>query len=422
MVLNGLENYFIINYFGEEDYLGTGTAGTPGHIPGAYQFTPYASLGVEQMLENVPSDMPVVVYCWTGQHSSQITAYLNAMGYEAYSLKFGSNALFHDELSAHVWNGTTNEYPLEITAGTPTPQFAATVAACEALFNDSAVTVGAISADALAVDIATETYTYNIIDIRGQSDYDASHIPGAYHSSLGTLLDDVGTTIPTDKPFVVACYSGQSAGHAVVALRLMGYDAKTLLFGMSNWNTALSGSWDNNIDNLLASAETANNNGDLTAHSFPTLEGYSAATVVEERVEEMLAAGFKGISYSDMVLNGLENYFIINYFGEADYLGNGTAGVPGHIPGAYQFTPYASLGLDEMLENIPADMTVVVYCWTGQHSSQITAYLNIMGYDAYSLKFGSNALFHDELSAHVWDGTTNDYPLDIGVLKQVAGF
>ena len=32
---------------------------------------------------SVFTDMPIVVYCWTGQHSSQVTAYLNMLGYEA---------------------------------------------------------------------------------------------------------------------------------------------------------------------------------------------------------------------------------------------------------------------------------------------------------------------------------------------------
>ena len=371
------------------------------------------------MLNNLPTDKTIVVYCWTGQHSSQITAYLNMLGYTAKSLKFGSNALFHDDLSAHVWNGTTNTYPLETSAS---PQFEAVVEACEVLYNDSAVTVGGISADALALDISGDD-SYTIIDIRSQGVYDAGHIPGAYHSSLGSLLTDVGTTIPTDKTFVVACYTGQSAGHAVVALRLAGYQAKTLLFGMSNWDTSLAASWDDNIDNLLAVAETTNNNGDLTTHDFPTLDTYEVGTVVDDRVDQMLADGFQGITYEQMVLDGLDEYFIVNYFGEVDYLGTGTAGVPGHIPGAYQFTPYASLGFEEMLNNLPTDKTIVVYCWTGQHSSQITAYLNILGYDAKSLKFGSNALFHDDLSAHVWNGTTNGYPLEpTAPLKMASGF
>jgi len=61
---------------------------------------------------------------------------------------------------------------------------------------------------------------------------------------------------------------------------------------------------------------------------------------------------------------------------------------------------------------IPTDMPVVVYCWTGQHASQVVAYLNLLGYDAYDLANGANALFHTDLTASKWgDGAKNDYPL-----------
>ena len=44
----------------------------------------------------------------------------------------------------------------------------------------------------------------------------------------------LATTIPNDKPYVLACYSGQSAGHAKIAMELMGYDqVYSLLFGMA---------------------------------------------------------------------------------------------------------------------------------------------------------------------------------------------
>jgi rhodanese-related sulfurtransferase len=62
----------------------------------------------------VPTDMPVVVYCWTSQTSSQVAAYLNMLGYDAYSLKFGSNNLFHTDLTAHKWTAGS-DFPLEVT-------------------------------------------------------------------------------------------------------------------------------------------------------------------------------------------------------------------------------------------------------------------------------------------------------------------
>jgi len=287
-----------------------------------------------------------------------------------------------------------------------TTAFEAMAAAGAAYINDSATCPGVLLAS--DVNDRLNTGVYTVIDIRSQVDYDAGHIPGAYHSSLATLIVDLAT-IPDTKSYVIACKTGQTAGHAKIAMELLGYsNVYSLKYGMCDWNADIAGAWDGNTaDNLVnPDPETTNNNGSLTTHDFPSITGNVAT-----RVAGMLTAGFKAVSYAD-IRNNLGDYFIMNYFGEADYEGNGTAGVPGHIPGAFQFTPYASLGIDEMLENLPTDKQIVVYCWTGQHSSQVTAYLNMLGYDAVSMKFGSNNLFHTALDAHKWNGTSNNFPME----------
>lgn len=303
--------------------------------------------------------------------------------------------------------GCSDDNSGTVTAPAQTP-FDAMLAAAAPVINDNSQTPGVIAATTLNDNLAN----YTVIDIRSQTAYDAGHIPGAYHSTLATLVADLEQNIPAGKPYVVACYTGQSAGHAKLAMELLGYgEVYSLGFGMSSWNTTLD-SWTANCDETLGNPETTGNNGNLTKHGYPNLAG-NARTIVRERVEWMLQNGFQGKSFND-IRDNLGDYFVINYFGEADYMGQGSAGVPGHIPGAYQFTPYASLGDKQMLENLPTNMPIVVYCWTGQHSSQVTAYLNMLGYEAYSLKFGSNNLFHPKLTAHKWSAAAqNDFTLEM---------
>ena len=100
--------------------------------------------------------------------------------------------------------------------------------------------------DAAAVN-ENGTETYHIMDIRGIDDYNTGHIAGAVHSSLTTIVADAAVAT---KPILVVCYTGQSAGHGVIALRLSGYaDAKVLKWGMSGWNLATSGPWASNTGN-----------------------------------------------------------------------------------------------------------------------------------------------------------------------------
>ena len=284
--------------------------------------------------------------------------------------------------------------------------FEVMAAAGAAYINDNTQCPGVISAQSL-YDHLTE---YTVIDVRSLTDYDNGHIEGAYHSTLATLVTDLAG-IPTGKPYVIACYTGQSAGHAKIAMELLGYnDVTTLGFGMASWNTSLASSWTNNCGDNCAVVETTDNNPSLQTYSFPTLSG-DPDTIVRTRVEWMLQQGFKAKGYADIQAN-LGDYFILNYFGPADYLGTGTAGVPGHIPGAFQFTPYQSLGDTQMLKHLPTNKQIIVYCWTGQHSSQVTAYLNMLGYDAYSLRYGANNLFYNSLTANKWGaGAQHDFPL-----------
>ena len=59
----------------------------------------------------------------------------------------------------------------------------------------------------------------------------------------------------------------------------------------------------------------------------------------------------------------------------------------GHIPGAINI-PWREVAKQENLAKLPKDRQIVVYCYTGHTASQITALLNILGYDTINLKFG----------------------------------
>jgi rhodanese-related sulfurtransferase len=77
-----------------------------------------------------------------------------------------------------------------------------------------------------------------IISLRSAEDYAKGHVPGAVHMDVKTLFtSDNLATIPPDKDVVVLCYTGQTAGQATAALNMLGYEAYSLLHGMSSWTT-----------------------------------------------------------------------------------------------------------------------------------------------------------------------------------------
>ncbi len=88
-VTGNLSNYYIANYWASSDYV-------KGHLPGAIQYTPKADLKLSAALKTLPTNKPVVVYCYTGQTSAQVATILKIIGYDAKSLMFGVNILNYD--------------------------------------------------------------------------------------------------------------------------------------------------------------------------------------------------------------------------------------------------------------------------------------------------------------------------------------
>ena len=254
-----------------------------------------------------------------------------------------------------------------------------------------------VTASAVAPSLAD----YKIIDVRSQADYDSSHVIGAVHVALADVITYAEANLSATDKILVACYTGQSAGHAVLALNLVGWDAYSLKFGMSSADTSLD-KWSSNCTSDFLSSFTTTTTGKNAEGGYPTLSTAktSGSEILADRVQAILEAGFKGKNAVDVLANPT-NYYIVNYFSEADYLGQGNC-PPGHIDGATQYTPKADLKTTAFLNTLPTDMPIVVYCWTGQNSSQVTAWLNILGYEAYSLKFGVNGMVYDQLTGSKW--------------------
>jgi len=255
-------------------------------------------------------------------------------------------------------------------------------------------------------DVQTFINTYDIIDIRSSQDFTAGHIEGAVNSPLEDVLTAASSMT---KPILVVCYTGQGAGHAVVALKLSGYQAKVLKWGMSGWRADLAGSWEGNSGPTNGITAIGNPNWvttgttPLATFSDPSITASgNGAAMLEARVQEMLVNGFKGVVNTD-VLTTPSDYFINNFWDQVD------VDHYGHIAGAYRVKPL-TIAVGEM-NNLDPSKTIATYCWTGQTSSMVTAYLNVIGYNAVSLKFGTNGMIYTDLQSHKFVTPTVDLPI-----------
>ncbi|MEZ5082385.1 MAG: rhodanese-like domain-containing protein [Bacteroidales bacterium] len=257
-----------------------------------------------------------------------------------------------------------------------------------------------ISAEAVHNDIVAGTEIY-MIDIRSDVDFALGHIENAENVAAGSVMTYLETEgIAKTAKIVIICYTGQTAGWVTSLLRISGYsNAFSMSWGMSSWNPFFSGKWSSNVSNMYATQFEDAAVAKGPAGNMPTLS--TGKTTGQEIFDARLAAVFtEGFNEAKItnaaVFDNPANFYVINYWAEADYTQYG------HVPGAMQYTPKESIKTTVDLKTLPTDKTIVVYCWTGQTSAYLTAYLRLLGYNAKSLLFGANGMIYDELAGHKW--------------------
>ncbi len=245
-----------------------------------------------------------------------------------------------------------------------------------------------VKADAVYEDV-TGTKTFHVIDIRAAADYDLGHVPTSVNVNSADIFTHMATINAADyDKIVIVCYTGQTAGWVVGLMRMSGItNVYSMKYGMSSWHS----DFDKITPNKGSSASfvTTAAPAKPAAGSLPAIStGKSTgAEILADRVAAVHANGFGAVAITATeVLSAPDQYFIINYWSEGDYLGIG------HIDGSYQYTPKVDLKLSAALMTLPTNKTIVVYCYTGQTRANVAAILSVLGYDAKTLKFGTQAM------------------------------
>lgn len=268
----------------------------------------------------------------------------------------------------------------------------------------------AVSASALNGALAD----YYIIDIRPAADFNAARIQGAVNSTMANVVEEAKKA-PAGKKVMLVCASGQTAAFAVAACRLSGMPNTFFLkWGMSAWNSTKD-VWTAKIGNIAIEPSQHTNWITFTATSFkansdfgkvPMVKSDSdiGADILKERVTAVLAEGMKFVQPSEVLANPA-NYFVNNYWTEANVTGNGNA----HIKDSYRINPL-TVATNE-LKFLNPDQKIVTYCWTGQTSAAVTFYLRVLGFDAVGMQWGANGLVNSQLSSNKWPEGQQNFPM-----------
>ncbi|PAB60035.1 rhodanese-like domain-containing protein [Anaeromicrobium sediminis] len=214
-----------------------------------------------------------------------------------------------------------------------------------------------------------------ILDIRSADDYAKGHLKSAYNAPWGPAIAEALPMIPQDKKVYVYCYTGQTAGQAVMTLNLAGFDAKSINLG---WMLGIS-----KVEGYEDVVETTSNElADKVTDIDPEIQ--EAITAYYNGLADVSGSIFKNYKVSEKSLKELidnkdESIYVLSVRSAEDF-GKMKIATANNIPwGA---------GMEKEFANLPKDKTIVVYCYTGQTAGQTVAGLRLLGYDAVSLNGG----------------------------------
>ncbi|MBK5251685.1 MAG: rhodanese-like domain-containing protein [Peptostreptococcaceae bacterium] len=216
-----------------------------GHIKGAIN-APWG-VAISDNLDKLPMDKPVYVYCYTGQTAGQTVALLNFAGFEAYSVNLGWNLGISKVAGVESVTVTeASDFDSAVNTEIDKDMMTAIASYYEGLadVSDTIYKNYKISEDNLKKLIDEKDDSIYILSVRGADAFESGHIARAFNIPWAAGMQESFNTIPKDKTVVVYCYTGQTAGQTVAALRMLGYDAVSLNGGMGMEANAPSG-WSN---------------------------------------------------------------------------------------------------------------------------------------------------------------------------------
>ena len=313
--------------------------------------------------------------------------------------------------------GDTTTTTTTATSGTTDAKSAEVISARAAKVLSANPTSGdyiaaSISGTKLAAKLAdpVESKKLYLMDIRKKADYDASHIQDAKNIEFANWAASENletlSKLPSDTKIIVICYTGNTAADTTAGLRMLGYEAYALQAGMNGW--AQSAATAKTVTDLQNT-----NYPDSTTPAIPAAPAAPATTldkpsagdykIIADKARAVMAAMPTSGDFAlntvmaaklNELLSGSSKPFVldirkVNTFNS------------GHIADAVN-VEFMAVAQPDNLKLLPKDKKIVVPCYTGNTAGQTRMILQMLGYDAATLKYGMMS----------WDGSGKQDYLD----------
>ena len=255
---------------------------------------------------------------------------------------------------------------------------------------------------------------FKIIDLRSEEKYLKGHIPNSLNVIRDSIFNYIKNNIPDSIMVVLVSESGQLSGYISSLFWLAGnYNIYSLDFGIASWNNDFATEIieeRNLISEFLDVKKTNDDYAKLKSQQLPEVK-LKNTTNMQESLLDRIKIVASQTYLSEKIGAGSGNPYLVCYGNVNLYKANAMEGPDaghGHPIGAilYRDALVYDLRSTNDLQTLPPNRKIVVYSFNGQLSAYAVAYLRVLGYDAYSLKYGASLFAYERL---VWGEYTNAY-------------
>lgn len=258
---------------------------------------------------------------------------------------------------------------------------------------------------------------FKIIDLRSKEKYLNGHIPNSINVSKDSIFTFVKNNVPDSILVVLVSESGQLSGYLSSLFWLLGnYNIYSLDFGIAAWNHDFAAEVIDERNLISESLDIKKTNQDYAKLNFQPLPEITLKNIndLQSSLEERIHIVANQTFLTEKIGAGSDNHYLVCYGNLNLYKAHAMEGPDageGHPIGAvhYKDAHVYDLRSSNDLQTLPPDRKIVIYSFNGQLSAYVVAYLRVLGYNAYSLKYGASIFAHERL---LWGEYTKLYVFD----------
>jgi len=218
------------------------------HIPHATNI-PYKKILSGHYLDNLDSLMTFVIYSDNGYTGVSTMVLMNLLDYKTYSLKFGMMDWNRQYVTGEVWKKSHNlpvshdkaisgrvfKYPVINQTNTSLSELIRSRYTSNVL--DKVTNIPISDVKNILQHWESNKSNYQVVSVRRNKDYKVGHISNAINIPMFELMDSEQLRkLDPDKILLVYCDTGHLSELSTTLLNLLGYNAKSIVYGMMGWN------------------------------------------------------------------------------------------------------------------------------------------------------------------------------------------